>query len=146
MNSMIRQGKVESGCNRRFKALALVWIALGLCTPIAKASIEDKTAIRCLVGEASGEGLKGMQAVGEVLRRRGTTKGFYGCNASHIVLEPEWVIRYAKIAWERSKTSNITNGATHFEGNSFKRPYWAKDAIVTARIGNQTFYKLKNGA
>lgn len=102
----------------------------------------SEMAIRTLIGEASGEGERGMQAVAEVIRRRGSLKGFYGLNAPHVDKQPAWVWKRARKAWEASKTSNITNFATHFESKDFKTPYWAKGRQPCAVIGKHLFYRI----
>lgn len=127
------------------------WLLLALLLPAmpvygAQCAIPDEVAVNCLVGEAASEGLKGMTAVGEVLRTRNSTHGFYGCKAKHIATEPEWVFEVARKAWKDSASSNLTKGATHFEGMSFKTPYWAKEMKVVAVIGQQRFYRrIKHG-
>ena len=118
-----------------FLAIFTLW-----AIPVSFA-ISDELAVRCLVGEASGEGKIGMQAVGEVLRVRDSVGGFYGCNAKHVDSEPEYVWAQAKEAWRDSEFSNITNSATHFESINFKPPYWAKGLKIVAIIGKQRFYR-----
>lgn len=120
-------------------SVALLTVAI----PQAQASITEAQAVRIAIGEASGEGLRGMQAVCEVLRRRGSVKGFYGLNAPHVDKQPKWVWAQARKAWASSRSSNLTNGATHFEGTAFKTPYWAKGLRPVAVIGKQRFYKIK---
>lgn len=105
------------------------------------AEIPEAVAIKCLMGEARGEGQRGMQLVGEVLRRRGNTQGMYGCNAKFNA--PEWVRVKAKKAWADSAKSNITNRATHFESIKFETPYWAKSMDVVYKFKNHVFYKEK---
>ena len=40
---------------------------------------------------------------------------------------------------------DTTGGATHFEANEiYGEPYWAKEMIVTVKIGEHTFYKEKS--
>jgi len=119
-------------------ACLLIW---GVTKSEGASDIPHKQAIRCLMGEARGEGLTGMVAVGEVLRRRNTTKGMYGCQAEF--KSPQWVYDLAAKAWAISETSNITNGATHFESTDFPVPYWAKDMKLVAHIGKHKFYKEK---
>lgn len=109
----------------------------------AHASISEPQALRILIGEASGEGEKGMQAVAEVLRRRNSTRGFYGLNAPHVDKQPAWVWSMARRAWYKSATSDITRGADHFEGTAFKTPKWARGKTPVATIGKQKFYRLK---
>lgn len=100
---------------------------------------EDIT--NCVLGEASGEGYLGMVAVAEAIRNRGTLKGVYGCKAKFVKNEPEWVFILARKAILEAKTSNLTNGATHWESVDFKRPYWADSMVETVQIGKHVFYK-----
>jgi hypothetical protein len=129
-------------CTRFITALSVALLAVA--TPQAKALTEAQ-AVRCLIGEAGNQGERGMQAVGEVLRRRGSIRGFYGYKAPHVDKQPKWVWEQARKAWEQSRTSNLTKGATHFEGTAFKTPYWAKGLKPVVVIGQQRFYKLKRG-
>jgi spore germination cell wall hydrolase CwlJ-like protein len=64
----------------------------------------------------------------------------------------EWAVNKAKKhpKWTRAleitankPTTNLTKGATHFESIRYPRPKWAKDMIVTAKIGNHVFYKTQ---
>lgn len=113
-------------------------VFLLFCTQIY-AEIPENKAIHCLMGEARGEGLIGMTAVGEVLRKRGNTNGMYGCDSSF--KEPKWVYDLAKRAWADSRSSSYSKGATHFESSDFKRPKWASKMLVVAKIGKHIFYK-----
>lgn len=125
---------------RFITALSVALLAVAIP---AQAQVTDAQAVRIAIGEASGEGLKGMQAVCEVLRRRGSIKGFYGLHAKHVDRQPKWVWAQAEKAWSNSASSNLTNGATHFEGTDFPTPYWAKGLTPVAVIGKQRFYKIK---
>ena len=123
--------------------IALLLIFAGGFIPVARAEVPEAQAIRILIGEASGEGERGMQAVAEVLRRRNSTRGFYGLNAPHVDKQPAWVWSMARRAWKKSSASNITRGADHFEGTDFRTPKWARGKVPVATIGKQKFYKLK---
>lgn len=104
----------------------------------------DENAVRAIIGEAAGEGEQGMQAVAEVIRRRGSLKGFYGLNAPHVDKQPAWVWKRARKAWEASETSNITAGADHFENvKAFGVPKWARGHKPVAVIGSHTFWRLR---
>ena len=83
-----------------------------------------------------------MIAVAEVLRHRGTTKGFYGLMAKHANKEPLWVWKLALMAWNLSATTNLTKWATNFENvNRFGWPSWAVHMRVVAVIGDHVFLK-----
>lgn len=118
----------------------IITIGIILSATITSAEfISTKLAVHCIMGEARGEGSLGMQLVAEVLRRRGTTKGMYGCQAKFN--EPEWVYKKAEESWNKSLTSNITNSATHFESIDYPTPYWAKNMEVVYRYKKHIFYK-----
>lgn len=109
-------------------------------TTKAEAAIKDKDAVRAIIGEASGEGYRGMLAVACGIRNRGTLKGVYGLHARHVDKEPGWVWDLARKAWKESEHNDIVGGAGHWEMSS-RIPWWAKGMIVTAKIGHHTFYK-----
>lgn len=135
---------------RQFKKLGYIWLAFALIVNSGQAwaqgvCLDEGLAVRAIIGEASGEGFKGMQAVGEAIRNRGTLHGVYGAKAKHVDLEPEWVWKRAEKAWEASAKSDLVKGASFWESTEFKTPYWAKDMTVTAQIGKHKFYKPKKG-
>lgn len=104
--------------------------------------IPEDQAIKCIMGEARGEPYEGQCAVGEVLRRRGNCSGMYGCFAK---FNPDKVAEdKARKAWKESLHSDYSKGATHFEGDAFKRPYWTKRMKIVAHVGSQTFYAKRN--
>lgn len=109
---------------------------------IAKLPYKNKKLYRCVIGESASEGSKGMIAVAEAIRNRGTTKGVYGCNAKFVDNEPQWVWDKARKAWELSEHTNVTEGATHWENlKEFGKPWWADSLTKTVKIGNHQFYK-----
>lgn len=102
----------------------------------------NEEAIKTIVGEASNQGFKGMVAVGEVIRTKGSLKGFYGLHASHSAHEPKWVWKQARKAWLASKTTHITHYAEHFENiHTFGKPYWVKNCVKTFEYKDHIFYK-----
>ena len=105
--------------------------------------IPVKSAIRAIIGEAADQGYEGMLAVACGLRNRGTLKGVYGVNAKHIDNEPKWVWDLALKAWKESATKDIVAAADHWESDKFSIPTWAKDMVVTVKIGNHVFYKRR---
>ena len=111
----------------------------------ANMPIED--ILRSIVGEASGESFRGKVAVAEAIRNRGHLRGVYGLRASHIKSQPKQVWVDAKRAWEISKNSNYSKGATGW-GNkkdleSFKKTKWWKNCEIVAQVGGHYFYKEK---
>ena len=121
----------------------LIAAVLMLCatdTTRAEAAVRDKDAVRAIIGEASGEGYRGMLAVACGIRNRGTLKGVYGLHARHVDKEPGWVWDLARKAWKESEHKDIVGGAGNWEMSS-RTPWWAKNMRVTARIGSHVFYK-----
>ena len=112
------------------------------CDEVFADKIPEDLAVRCIIGEAANQGDHGMLVLAEALRNRGTTKGVYGCSASHVVRQPEWVFKKALKAWRESAYSNHTNGATNWENiNAFGTPYWAKSMIKTYEYKDHVFYR-----
>lgn len=137
------------------KLLIALPVLLISCQPAVHA-LEDKQAVKCLLGEAEGE--KDMTATAEALRNRialmGENKalrGVYGCKAvseSSGVFKrgkrtiPDYAVKRAVKAWEASKASNLTKGGTHWEAvETFGNPKWAYKLTKTAKVGQHTFYK-----
>lgn len=127
-----------------FYIVCIVVILLMLCgcgDPAWSAEIPQDKAVHILVGEAANQGFIGMVCVGEVLRHKGSTRGFYGLNAKHSAHEPKWVWNMAKKAWLASKTTNYTKYADHFENLKLDTPYWVKNCIKTFQWKDHIFYK-----
>lgn len=113
-----------------------------LSDPAWSAEIPQEKAIRVIVGEASNQGFKGMVCVAEVIRHKGSLKGFYVLHAPHSAHEPKWVWNMARIAWYRSKTTNLTKYADHFENiHAFGCPYWIRNCVKTFSYRDHVFYK-----
>lgn len=103
------------------------------------AQIKDEEAIRAVLGEARGEGYRGMYAVACAIRNRGHLKGVYGLRASMPDLTPDLWQKASKAWFSSLSGPDVTNGATHWENvRAFGRPYWASDKTTT--IGNHVFY------
>lgn len=112
----------------------------------AHAEIDESAAIRVLIGEASNQGIVGMQAVAEVIRRRGSLKPFSAYHRkdldSFVLAQGKKIYQNAKVAWLKSRYSNITKGATHYENvEAFGIPSWAKNMQIVVRINDHTFFK-----
>ena len=120
--------------------LAMVLI---LCAGLANAGeISEDVAVRVLIGEAGNQGEHGMICVAEVLRHRGSTKGFYGLKAKHVDSQPAWVWEQARRAWRKSATTNFTSQASHFENvEAFGIPSWARGMRIVYKYKAHTFYK-----
>jgi hypothetical protein len=99
-------------------------------------------AERIIISEAADQGLKGMICVGEVLRHRGSTKGFYGYKHNRPTKETRSVWDMAARAWAISAHTNYTKGADHFENiRRFGKPWWVKYSIQTYEYKDHVFYK-----
>ena len=106
--------------------------------------------VNAIIGEAEGEVYKGKLAVACTIRERGSLRGVYGERAPRVLqhkYSPKVFVDAVRAYEESANTNNceFVGGATHWEGTKFKTPYWAKNMIVTATIGNQRFYKTKGG-
>lgn len=102
----------------------------------------ESEAVRCVVGEASNQGYKGMLGVSEVIRHRGSLSGIYGCSAHHVVTEPNRIWIKALSAYRASANTNITYDANGFENiKDFNMPLWAYGCVVTTKIGDHTFFR-----
>ncbi len=124
--------------------VAITVLLMLFCSSCAYAeAIKDYDAIRAIIGEASSDGLSGMRCVASAIRNRGTLKGVYGLKAKHVDREPEWVWKLAKQAWLESKITDFANGASFWEGKSFKEPYWVKSMVLVKETKQQLFYKPK---
>jgi hypothetical protein len=121
----------------------LCFVILFLFVPKGHAqAIPDSTAVRIIVSEAADQGLKGMICVGEVLRHRASTKGFYGYRSNRIRHQPRSVWDTADKAWALSANTNYTKGADHFENiHRFGPPWWAKYCVKTYEYKDHVFYK-----
>lgn len=125
------------------QACKVIYVVLAIVfnSSLAFASLTEAQGVRIVLGEARGEPFLGQVAVAEVARRRNSTKPFFGYTAKfkHTPEEYQTALR----AWHLSASTNYSNNATHFEGDSFKRPRWIHSMNQTAHIGRQTFYREK---
>jgi len=104
---------------------------------------------KVLMAEAVSEGYDGMYAVACVIRNRGgDLRGFMGAKRSDL---DEFCNRQGKRHIEMAKrietlvfknnAKDITGKATHFENvGKYGTPYWAKEMVVTCKIGKHTFF------
>lgn len=125
------------------KSFMMTCICISIFSTQASCAVSESQAVKTLIGEASNQGLDGMTAVAEVLRRRGSTQGFYGARRERFISsQPKWVHDQARKAWKLSKHSNLTKGATHFENvKAFGVPSWASKMKKVAVIKDHTFYR-----
>lgn len=126
---------------------------------------QDIYMAKTIWGEARGEGLRGMQAVANVIMNRVDRGGWYGASIKDVVLKPLQFSCWnaddpnrAKIdaltlqELEASGAMNvarqvmsgqlpdITGGATNYHNNKVN-PSWAAKMKRTTVIGNHIFYK-----
>ena len=104
--------------------------------------IPHDVAVNVIVSEGADQGLKGMICIGEVLRIRGSVKGFYGYPSNRMKVQPKSVWEMAAQAWRQSAYTHYTKGADHFENvRSFGEPWWAKYCVKTYEYKDHVFYK-----
>lgn len=116
-------------------------VAILILLPLSVSAIDDKLAVRAIVGESSNQGTNGMLAVACAIRNRGTLDGVMGLKAAHVRHEPKWVWARARRAWAESLKRDITGGATCWENERvFGKPYWARYMRRTVQIGDHVFY------
>lgn len=132
--------------NALYRNLAIILLVGWVFLPIRKgyALTDESLAVRIIIAEGANQGLEGMTAIAEVVRRRGADA--FSCLKrkdleSFIARQPVWVHTQARKAWAMSSTSNLTLGATHYEAvETFGRPKWAKGMRRTVKIKDHTFF------
>lgn len=117
-----------------------------LCSTAWAAEIPKQQFIDAVIGEAEGEGYRGMLAVSCAIRNRGMLKGVYGGRSKrvreHLYNSHTFVL--AVKAYEESRNPDacaMIDGADHWESTDFPRPEWSKNMIVAATIGKHVFYR-----
>lgn len=113
--------------------------------------------ILTLMLEGDGEGIEGMQAIGEVIRNRAKArrmtwaavcmqpKQFSAWNSPayverRLAADDGSAYQRASRAWELSASSNLVGDSCHYHAKSIL-PYWAKGRAPYARIANHVFYE-----
>jgi len=137
---------VWQSLRKKNKAVGLIYcccmLIVTLVTTAQAKEIPESIAAQIIVGEASDQGLKGMICIGEVLRHRGSIKGFYGYHSNVVRNESPAVWKMAAQAWRKSAETNYTNGADHFENiHRFGKPWWVKYCRKTYEYKDHVFYK-----
>ena len=137
-----------------------VIISLGLALLIVflakscHAEISQEIGVHCILGEARGEGYTSLLAHAEALRNRNNTQGVYGCQADLSkempYLKRTGIYNDAIKAWQKSKHSKITHGASFWGSLIVDKKWIAKmdrnGFKQTVIIGNTAFYKkIKKG-
>jgi hypothetical protein len=117
--------------------------ALLLCAATGAYAIDDESAVRAIMGEASNQGYHGMLAVAVGIRNRDTLKGVYGVKAKHVDRESEYTWGLARMAWEESEHNRIHTG-THWENvEAFGMPYWAKEMEIVYEHRDHVFFERR---
>ncbi len=144
------------------KKLLIIFALLSCSSSVHAATYGQQVVAAVLLAEARGEGLQGMAAVAEVMRRRADAQGvtmlavarpgaFSSLNGTthdkllkkfqHHPLFPR-ALEIARIAYNQpGRLPNLTLGATHFTHKA-ETPYWAEGHTPVAVIGNHAFYRL----
>jgi len=136
-------------------AFALATIILTIVVIMANAADYPTNLWKGLIAEAVSEGERGMEAVCFVYRTRLQNGLNLGCVAllkrhdldAFVARQGKKYEVFAKAIVERvfnGQVNDPTFGATHYENiKAFGIPYWAKEMVVTCKIGVHTFYKEK---
>lgn len=168
MTRQIRSSQTKHSSTKLIIALALVAFSqepLGECIyPVVYAQNAQNCSVpvKTLFLEARGEGLIGMTAVAEVIRTRAKNTGdtptdvcmkayqFSCYNPMKEAIKNKYRLsrmtgadwQLAAKAWEESKHSNWTKGATLYAnlGKCTPRWDWSK-TVKTAKIGRHTFWR-----
>ena len=162
-------GADVSRSSDRIRALAAlkVCFCLLLTLPALAQPYQEKVVAAVLMGEAWGEGERGMVAVAEVINqrskdqdktplqvvthRKGSVHAFSclsGTTPDSLVKKfsreaaYQTALKVARLVCQTpEKLPGISRQATHFT-NKKERPWWAKDRKPVAVIGNHAFYKM----
>lgn len=126
-----------------------------------------ETAARTAWGEARGEGLRGMQAVLNVIGNRAARPGWWGRDIASVctaeaqfscwnmqdpnrtallaVTQADAQFRQASaLAAQlcRQQLSDLTAGADHYYDWRGAKPVWARKQFFTKTIGHHAFYRI----
>jgi spore germination cell wall hydrolase CwlJ-like protein len=154
------QNKKETTKMNKILFVATMYVALFVNTAIAEPCDEIETLALNIYHEARGEGLDGMQMVGEVTLNR-VYHDSYPNNVCDVVYQRSqfsWTrtkkdyTPYEKDLWELSleiaegllngEIDYFDNGATHFINPKkvSKMPRWTREYDAVGQIGNHKFY------
>jgi len=106
-------------------------------------------------GEAVGEGWIGMTAVAWVYKNRLAHNMPLGCCALHRKDLNQFISKQGALNEKMAKKiyaqvfsgqiKDPTHGATYYENiEKYGVPYWAKNMVITAKIGHHTFFKTRS--
>lgn len=130
---------------------AISLLIFALTSPVHAGDV-PKDLFKGILGEGANQGEKGLYAVTCVYKNRLDKGMSLGCVAMNrkdldefVAKQPQRLREYARwIVGEvfNGKVKDITGGATHYENvERFGEPYWAKDMIITVKVGCHTFYR-----
>jgi len=139
--------------------ILVLMLSISGCNSVAFAE-SDVVPIQTVLLEAHCDGLLGMICVGEVIRNRAKRSGetpSYECmkkwqfscwnnrgtTTTRLLKHGLNDYKLAKRAWELSKTSDYTKGATHYFNPKLCLPSWAKNMVFKGNILNHSFYSEK---
>lgn len=142
------------------RALIIAAVAVCILAGQVAAAMDEPVPIHIaiLIGEAVGEGVDGMQAVGNVIRNRSIRRNIpvervcrqkwqFSClNAGEdrlraFVAKNEAHITDAYTAWQRSGVEDITGSANHYFADWIDPPKWAASMTFTVQRGRHRFYR-----
>jgi len=164
--------EISMDMGKTWKALSVLLTTGVLTTDKSQAqevttkSMSDKDGMRAILGEAESGDKTEKQMVAEITRRRGSLQGIYGANYifekggkwyrkhsknGSLIEINNRIVEEAKDAWNKSKTSNLSDGATHWQSDEdLKKSHWDEDDRfeIKGRRGHHTFLlekRLKKG-
>lgn len=138
----VRQRPHKPSLAGSIPAPAIFFLFFIMVFPQTAFAVTEEEAVRCIMGEARGESFEGKVAVGEIIRRRGSTEGLYGCKAKF--KEPKRVWDEARRAWRLSERTKTTKDATLFENTKafgFPKKWNRKKVQFVTKIDNHDFFK-----
>ena len=151
----------------RTMAALKVGVYLLLALPALAQTYQEKVVAAVLMGEAWGEGERGMIAVAEVINQRSKDQGktplqvvmhrvgrtpafscLNGTTSDKLVQKfkresaYQTALQVARVACQTpEKLPGLTRRATHFTRTK-ERPWWAKNQKPVVVIGNHSFYRM----
>ncbi len=104
----------------------------------------------CIYGEARGEGLDGMLAVGSVVSNRGKNPCWWGHNIQQVILKPHQLSCFNEGDPNRDTIETIAEGFNESleKMNVLRNCYWIAKGILegylTSNVGNANHYHTKH--
>jgi hypothetical protein len=123
--------------------LAVIVLFLANCGIASAGELPKERVIMAAIGEDESGGLEGMRCVISAVFNRKTLRGVYG-ERSRRVKEHKYSPKtfvLAVQAYEDARKHDYVDGATHWEGASFKTPYWAAYMDEVKVCGGNRYYR-----